>query len=202
MLRDSALAESGLLKEQLGGPSVKPYQPPGLWEEVSVSHQAVYHADKGDALYRRSLYTFRKRTCAPPALTTFDAPDREYCVIRRGRTNTPLQALVLMNDPTYVEAARKLAERTMSEAGASCPSRLSRLFMLVLSRAPSDAEQQAIGPLYQAALDRFRAEPAAAKKLLSVGDSTCDAKLDQAGLAAWTTVASAMLGLDEAITKQ
>ena len=122
-VRDNALAISGLLIERLGGPSVKPYQPAGLWEDVSVQRRYKYVADKGEGLYRRSMYTFWRRTIPPPAMLTFDAPDRETCVIRRARTNTPLQALILLNDPTYVEAARKLAEMMMkTAANAGGPS--------------------------------------------------------------------------------
>jgi hypothetical protein len=203
-IRDNALFVSGLLKEHVGGPSVRPYQPPGLWEEVSVSHQAVYKPDTGDGLYRRSLYTFWKRTCPPPAMTAFDAPDREYCVLRRGRTNTPLQALVLMNDPQFVEAARKLAERMMTEvpAGAAPGARLARAFKLALAREPEAAERAVLLPVYQKALERFRADPKAADKLLAVGASPRDKSLDGPELAAWTTVASMVLGLDEAITKE
>ena len=117
MMRDNALAISGLLVDEIGGPSVYPYQPDGLWQDVSVEHSAVYQKETGANLYRRSFYTFWKRTCPPPGLATFDAPDRETCLIRRARTNTPLQSLVLMNDPTYVEAARKLAERVLTAGG-------------------------------------------------------------------------------------
>ena len=121
-IRDNALAIGGLLAERIGGPSVKPYQPPGLWEDVTVERRGRYVPDKGDGLYRRSMYTFWKRTCPPPGLMTFDAPNREVCVARRATTNTPLQALVLLNDPTYVEAARKLAERMMKDGGAGGPA--------------------------------------------------------------------------------
>ena len=128
LVRDNALAISGLLKESIGGPSVKPYQPPGLWEDVTVSRRGVYVAERGENLYRRSMYTFWKRTCPPPALMSFDAPNREVCVVRRAITNTPLQALVLLNDPTYVEAARKIAERVLLEAGKTSEARLAFAF--------------------------------------------------------------------------
>ena len=141
-VRDNALAISGLLIERLGGPSVKPYQPAGLWEDVSVERRYKYIADKGEGLYRRSMYTFWRRTIPPPAMLTFDAPDRETCVIRRARTNTPLQALILLNDPTYVEAARKLAEIDDEKRGhAGGPAR-SLAFQRALARQPAAEERR------------------------------------------------------------
>src|SRR5262249_50312052 len=139
-VRDSALAISGLLADRVGGPSVKPYQPAGLWEDVSVERRDKYVPDAGEGLYRRSMYTFWKRPCPRPGMSAFAAPDRETCVIRRARTNTPLQALVLLNDPTYVEAARKFAERVMAHA-QSDDRHLAFAFELALSRAPKDKEQ-------------------------------------------------------------
>ena len=142
MVRDTALAVSGLLVTKVGGKSVKPYQPPGLWEAIGYSGSNTVHfvQDRGDALYRRSLYTFWKRTSPPPSLTTFDAPSREECVVRRGRTNTPLQALVLMNDEQYVEAARHLAERMMREGGQTPADRIALGFRLATSRRPTADE--------------------------------------------------------------
>lgn len=200
-VRDCALAISGLLREQLGGPSVKPYQPAGLWEDVSVERRYKYVPDKADGLYRRSMYTFWKRTCPPPAMTAFDAPDRETCLIRRARTNTPLQALVLLNDPTYVESARKFAERLLKESGPTPEERLTKSFRMALSRVPTADEQRILFVLYQGALDRFRRDGAAAEKLLAVGDASRDMQFDAAELAAWTTLASIILNLDEAISK-
>lgn len=201
-VRDNALAVSGLLKEKLGGPSVKPYQPPGLWEDVSVERRAVYKADQGEGLYRRSMYTFWKRTCPPPGMTTFDAPDRETCTIRRARTNTPLQALALLNETTYLEAARKLAERLLREGGPTAESRLTHAFRLALARAPRQEEQQILLPLYQQALEKFRKDEKSAAKLLAVGETPRDPALNPAELAAWTTIASTIMNLDEAITKE
>ena len=200
-VRDNALAISGLLRDKIGGPSVKPYQPAGLWEDVSVERRYKYIADKDDGLYRRSMYTFWKRTCPPPGMTAFDAPDRETCLIRRARTNTPLQALVLLNDPTYVESARKFAERLMKEAGPTPAERLALAFRLAVSRPPTAGEQQILLGLFQETLGRFQRDGAAAEKLLGVGDSPRDAKLDAAELAAWTVLASMILNLDETITK-
>jgi len=200
MVRDQALFVSGLLKEKVGGPSVKPYQPAGLWEDVSVERREKYTPDLGDGLYRRSLYTFWKRTCPPPGLSTFDAPDRETCVVRRARTNTPLQALALMNDPTYVEAARKLAERALA-AGPADDARLAFAWKAVLCRAPNPDEVEIVSGILHAARARFQKDPAAAAKLLAVGHAPRDPKADPVELAAWTVATSTLLNLDEAISK-
>ncbi len=199
-VRDNALAISGLLVEKIGGPSVKPYQPEGLWEDVSVERREKYAPDLGDGLYRRSMYTFWKRTCPPPGMAAFDAPDRETCTIRRARTNTPLQALVLLNDPTYVEAARKFAERVILSA-VSPNERLETAFSLALCRPPEAAESTILLKIYQSAKQRFTADPAAAEKLLGIGHSPRSDKIDATELAAWTAVASMILNLDEAISK-
>ncbi len=201
MIRDNALAVSGLLREQLGGPSVKPYQPAGLWEDVSVERRAVYKKDAADGLYRRSMYTYWKRTCPPPAMTAFDAPDRETCTIRRARTNTPLQALLLLNDTIYLEAARQLAERICKATGPT-EARLNNAYRLALARTPRPQEQQLLLSLYRQALECFQRDPKAAEKLLGQGDSPRDVNLSPVELAAWTTVANVILNLDEAITKE
>lgn len=201
-LRDNALAISGLLKERIGGPSVKPYQPDGLWQDVSVERRAVYKQDEGDDLYRRGLYTFWKRTCPPPGMTSFDAPDRETCTIRRARTNTPLQALVLMNDPTFLEASRKLAERVLRGADGKDELRLELLYRLALARDPQVGEQAALLGLLEKSRARFEKSPAKAVQLLSIGMAPRDEKLDPAELAAWTTLCSLVLNLDETITKE
>lgn len=160
-IRDNALAVSGLLQERIGGPSVKPYQPEGHWEDVSVERRAKYVPDAGEGLYRRSMYAFWKRTCPPPALMSFDATNREVCIVRRGRTNSPLQALVLLKDPTYVEAARKLAERVMADA-AAIEDRVGLAFRIVLARTPESGKQQTLLTIYRQALDRFDADRQAA----------------------------------------
>jgi hypothetical protein len=205
MVRDNALSLAGLLtKDRIGGPSVMPYQPPGLWEDVVVGANypgTVYKQDHGPDLYRRSMYTFWKRTSPPPALNTFDAPDREFCTVRRPATNTPLQALVLMNDPTYVEAARKLAERMMNEGAAGVDQRIAFGFRLATARVPGEKELQVLRQTFDRRLARYRANPDAAKALLAIGESPADAKLDPAELAAFATVASMVLNLDEVITK-
>ncbi len=198
-VRDNALAIAGLLRDRLGGPSVKPYQPDGLWEDVSVERREKYVIDPGDGLYRRSMYTFWKRTCPPPSMTTFDAPDREFCLIRRARTNTPLQALVLLNDPTFVEAARVLAARVLAETQTDV-DRLTFAYQLVVSRQPSAAERQVLLEVFADAKARFAKDRAATEKFLNVGRSTISATSPEE-LAAWTTIMSLLLNLDEAISK-
>jgi hypothetical protein len=205
MVRDNALAVSGLLNADIGGPSVFPYQPKGLWDELAFgdgfSAQSFTPSTNKD-LYRRSMYTFWKRTVPPPQLTTFDAPDREKCTGRRALTNTPLQALVLMNDPTYIEAARWLAQRVMTEGGRDAGSRISFAFQGATARMPSAKEAQVLRTLFQQQLARYRGDKKAALDLLSVGESKWNAKLDASELAAWTIVASAILNLDETITRE
>lgn len=200
-IRDNALAVSGLLKERLGGPSVMPYQPDGLWQDVSVERRAVYKQDVGDNLYRRSMYTFWKRTCPPPGMMTFDAPDRETCTIRRARTNTPLQALVLLNDPTYLEAARKLAEQLV-KGNDKDDARLVALYQRVLCRDPHPFEQKTLSSLLKKSREQFAASPDNAKRLLAVGASQRDMKLDTVELAAWTILCNLVLNLDETISKE
>lgn len=205
MIRDHALAISGLLHRQLGGESVKPYQPPGLWTEVIVADDSysggAYKQDSGSALYRRGVYTWWKRTCPPPALNTFDAPDREFCTIRRTRTNTPLQALVMLNDPTFVEAARALAGRMMSEAGPTDEARATFAFRLATSRPPKPAELEILATAFRKNRARLAADPDRAPKLLAVGESKSDPAHDATELAAWMTVASMILNLDESISR-
>ena len=198
-IRDQALAISGLLVEKVGGPPVKPYQPPGLWEEVSFGES--YKPDTGDALYRRSLYTFWKRTVAPPTMVTFDAASRETCIVRANRTNTPLQALNLMNDVTYVEASRKLAERIMKD-GATPEQRIGYAFRLALARPPKPQEQRVLLDALGQFQARYKAKPDAAVKYLSQGNSPRDPKLDTTELAAYTALASLIFNLDETITKE
>jgi hypothetical protein len=201
-IRDNALAISGLLSERIGGPSVKPYQPAGLWEDVSVERRVKYTPDKGDNLYRRGMYTFWKRTCPPPGLMAFDAPNREVCVARRSTTNTPLAALVLLNDPTHVEAARKLAERMMTDGGPTAEGRVAVAFRRAVARVPNPHELQVLLQLHAQSLAEFRSDREAARKLLAVGDSPRDPTLDEAELAAWAMVASVVLNLDETISKR
>ncbi|HKP11618.1 MAG TPA: DUF1553 domain-containing protein, partial [Blastocatellia bacterium] len=205
LVRDNALAVAGLLNEAVGGPSVSPYQPAGLWEEMAFGDgfsAQTYRQSQGRDLYRRSLYTFWKRTVPPASLLTFDAPDREKCVARRAVTNTPLQALVLMNDPTYVEAARALAARALREGGRDATSRLRYAFRLATARWPTAAEVGVLRELLTKQLGAYRRDNKAALALLKVGESPLDAKLDVAETAAWAVVASAILNLDETITRE
>ena len=203
-LRDQALAASGLLVERLGGPSVKPPQPAGLWEAVgyTASNTAKFVADTGrEKVHRRSLYTFWKRTAAPPQMTTFDAPSRESCTVRRERTDTPLQALVLLNEPQFVEAARALAERTLREGGDTAKSRLAHLFRLATTRAPDPQERAELLSAYRDLRARYVHDPGAARDLVGVGSTRPDPRLDPADLAAWTMVANLVLNLDEVLNK-
>jgi hypothetical protein len=205
MLRDQALFAGGLLMEKMGGPSVKPPQPAGLWEAVGyvTSNTARFTADTGpDKVHRRSLYTFWKRTAPPPQMTTFDAPSRESCMVRRERTNTPLQALLLMNETQYIEASRALAERAMKEGGAKPEERIAYLFRLATARKPDAAETAVILETYRDHLARYAKDEAAAKKLIAIGESKADAKLSATELAAWTMVANLVLNLDEVINKE
>lgn len=202
-IRDTALFVSGLLVEQIGGPSVKPYQPEGLWEAVgyTTSNTAKFVQDHGDKLYRRSLYTFWKRTSPPPGLVLFDAPNREACVMRRPRTNTPLQALNLLNDVQYVEAARKMAERLIRQGGAEPADKVRFGFKLVASREPRPSELTILLDLYDWQRRYFEENPQAAESLLSVGESPRDGQLPVVELAAWSMVCNALMNLDETITK-
>lgn len=204
MVRDNALALSGLINEKIGGPSVSPYQPKGLWEEMAFGGDfsaQTYMQSHGPDLYRRSMYTFWKRSVPYPSLNTFDAPDREKCTARRGITNTPLQALVLMNDPTYVEAAREFAERDLREAGPSATDRIRYAFRLAMDRDPSPKETAIFEGLYKKEIVHYDTDRAAAEKLVSIGEMKRNPKLDPAELAAWTLVTSTILNMDETMTK-
>ncbi len=199
MIRDTALYLSGLLVEQMGGPPVKPYEPPGLWEEKGSES---YVRDEGAGSRRRSLYTFWKRTSPPPAMVTLDATDREVCVVQRQTTATPLQALVLLNDPQYVEAARAAAESVLLEPQNSVSEQIGKLFRLFIGRTPLDSELQLLEKLYAEQYAGFRASPAAAKEFLTVGDHRSDEALDPAKLAGMTVVAEAVMNHYETVTKQ
>ncbi len=204
VIRDTALFVSGLLVRDIGGPSVKPYQPAGIWHAVGYtdSDTANFKRDNGKALYRRSMYTFWKRTAPPPTMATLDAPSRENCTVRRSRTNTPLAALALMNDEQFVEASRALAERAMREGGQGDEARATHAFRLVLTRPPNDAEMAVLMENYRAQLGKFKSDKDAATKLVNVGESKPDAKLDPSELAAWTMIGNLILNLDESMTKE
>jgi len=201
MIRDQALFVSGLLAEKVGGPSVKPYQPAGLWKEL-VMQDMDYTQGKGEDLHRRSLYTFWKRTVAPPMMANFDSANREACVVRENRTNTPLQALNLMNDVSFLEASRFVGQRMMKEGGAAPDARLRYGFRLVTGRAPSAAEQQVLHDSLQYHLDYFSDKKNDVGAFLNQGEARTDPSLDARELAAYTAVSSLLLNLDEAVTKQ
>jgi hypothetical protein len=196
-IRDNALAVSGLLNPKIGGPSVKPYQPPGIWDGTD----AKYEQDHGDALYRRGMYIFWRRSAHYPSFATFDAPNREVCTFLRQRTQTPLQSLVLMNDPAFVESARALAERVVREEPTDLTKRLARAFRHTLGRVPQPDEIATLQRTYEQQLAEFRSDAEAADKLLAVGESKLPESIDKVELAAMTAVANVLLNLNETITK-
>ena len=201
MLRDTVLAASGLLVEKLGGPSVKPYQPPGIWDgSHDASNTRKYVQDHGDALYRRSLYTFWKRMATMPDMDTFDSPARDVACTRRQRTDTPLQALVEMNEPLRLEASRKLAERVIRQS-ANVDARLDYLGEVLLARAWNPKEKTVL----EGALAKFKTtyskDPAAAAHLLNVGESKVDKTIPAPELASWMLVSSTAMNLDAVVNK-
>ena len=199
MLRDQALAASGLLVRKVGGTPVKPYQPPGVWEEATFGNKR-YQQDRGEALYRRSVYTFWRRIIGPTMF--FDSAARQVCTVKQARTNTPLHALATFNDVTYVEAARVMAERVLTTAGPSPDERLEYAFRLALARKPTAEEKQVLRAALERVKKEFASDPAAAKKLLAVGEWKRNEKLDPIEHAAYAAVCSAILNLDEALTKE
>jgi hypothetical protein len=191
------LAVSGLLNPKIGGASVKPYQPPGIWDGTD----SVFVQDHGQDLYRRGMYVFWRRSAHYPSFATFDAPNREVCTFLRQRTQTPLQSLVLMNDPAFVEAARGLAQRVLLEEPTDLDRRLVRAFRHTLGRKPQPDEVAVLKQTHEQQLARFKADPAAAKALIAVGESKAPESSDPAALAAMTAVANVLLNLNETITK-
>lgn len=200
MVRDNALAISGLLVDRVGGPSVFPYQPAGYWFALNFPTRE-WKNDTGDGLYRRGLYTHWQRSFLHPSLLAFDAPTREEAVCERARSNIPQQALVLLNDPTYVEAARVLAERIIKQGGSSVPDRIAWAFNQALDRKPRPEESAVLAELYAKHAAEYASDQAAAKDLLSIGDHPIDSTIEPAELAAWTSVARAILNLHETITR-
>jgi hypothetical protein len=203
MIRDQALKISGLLNEEVGGPSVKPYQPAGLWTQVSSGgrYKRKYMAAHGDDLYRRSLYTYWKRIQPPPSMAIFDAAGRNICTVKRQSTNTPLQALVLLNDPQFVEASRALAQRMIKEGGSDVQSRIEYAFRWATSRKPDSEELSIMDGLYQEEIKEFQKYPEKANSILKIGELENDESLDRSELAAYTVVASAIVNLSESIQK-
>ena len=199
MIRDGALAASGTLVDTIGGPPVKPFQPPGLWEEKSG---LTYERDTGVGSHRRSLYTFWKRTLPPPAMLTFDATTREACAVKRQTTATPLQALVLLNDPQYVEAAGALAQRAMREGGSNLAHRITFVVRTLIGRRPDPRELTTLEALYREQYDEFRGGHSDPRKLFAIGDAPPDAALDPAECAAMTVMVQALLNYDETVMKR
>jgi hypothetical protein len=201
-IRDQALAVSGLLVNKIGGPPVKPYQPEGVWEAVAMkeSDTKVYKQESGPALYRRSLYTYWKRTAPPPNMEILNAPTRETFCTRRERTDTPLQALVTLNDTQFVEASRQLAARAILSS-TSFDGRLDKITEPLLSRTLAPEERSVVRKMEQDFLKKYEGDPADAQALLAVGESKTDKRIAPAELAAWTLVASEILNLDESLTK-
>jgi hypothetical protein len=200
VVRDGALQASGLLSLRIGGPSVKPYQPDGYWAFLNFPTR-TYVADKGENQYRRGIYSYWQRTFLHPSLLAFDASTREECVVQRPRSNTPIQALVLLNDPTYVESARALAARVIREAGPAPVARLHLAYRLVLGRPPRPNEKLILGALARKHEEQYRSDPGAARELLGEGDAPLPQGADAAELAAWTSVARVLLNLHETITR-
>ncbi|MBA61490.1 MAG: hypothetical protein CMJ76_03905 [Planctomycetaceae bacterium] len=198
-IRDNALAISGLLTEKIGGPSVRPYQP---MDYYSDKIGRGWDQSRGVDLYRRGIYTYWQRTTVYPAFQIFDAPSREFCTVNRPRTNTPLQALVLMNDPTYVEAARVFSQRIIAEGGDSTESRFIFAFQTAVARTPDAQEMEVLHRLYQQQYEIYRQDQAAAMKIISVGESPVPEGLDQTEHAVWTALASIILNLDETVTRE
>jgi hypothetical protein len=203
MIRDYALAASGLLVEKIGGPSVKPYQPPAVWESVGMrqSDTRYYKQDSGDNLYRRSIYTFWKRMAPPAAMEIFNAPTRETCTVRRERTDTPLQALVTLNDPQFVEAARRLAQETLEGSVAKDSERIDFMAERVLARRLRANERRIVEDTLKDMLEHYRESLNDTAALLGVGESKPNPKLDRPTLAAYTMVANQLLNLDEVLNK-
>lgn len=200
-VRDNVLAVSGLLSSRLGGPSVKPYQPVGLWEELAGgAGEGAYVQDQGENLYRRSMYIYRKRTVPHPVMATFDAPSREICQVKRARTNTPLQSLELLNDVVYVEAARNLAAKMLAEGGSTPDDRIAYAFRRATGREPGENERRVLLAGLKTYLEAFRADPAAAGALIRQGEKPGPEGVDPAELAAYAAAAGVILNLDETIT--
>ena len=199
LIRDNALAIGGILNPELGGKSIKPAQPAGTWEINEMSGYK-YEKSKGDDLYRRGLYVYWRRSTVYPSFVTLDAPTREFCVAQRARTSTPLQSLVLMNDPVFVEAARAFAQRILAEGGADSTSRLEFAWRVALSRMPSEQERTILDRTLAKQLETYQQDKEAAKKLVSVGDLPRPEGLDVSELAAWTAVCNVILNLNETVT--
>jgi len=202
LIRDLVLSSSGLLVRTIGGPSVKPYQPDGLWESASSGRGILrnYKQDHGKDLYRRGMYTFIKRTVPPPVLGVFDASNRDQCEVSRLKTNTPLQALIMMNDPTVLEASRVLATRLDKEP-STVKEKLIKAFRLIVCRKPNEKEIDLLTLYYSDQLNVFKKQKNRTEKLLSIGEHPLPQQLNKSSVAAWMQVISALYNLEETITK-
>ena len=201
-VRDQALHISGLLNKKFGGPGVKPYQPAGLWNEVSLDRNRKFVQDQGNKIYRRSMYTYWKRSSPQPAMLAFDTPSREICTVQRQRTNTPMQALVTLNDVQFVEASRFLAQRVLKSSPQDLPSRVNRMFELATGRPADSLRQEVIKKAYDKQKAVFDQNPAQADQLLAMGDSPRDKSLNRNEHATWTVLASMILNLDETLNRE
>ena len=200
MIRDTSLYHSGLLVERIGGRSTRPYQPAGYFAQLNFPKR-TYQADTGESQYRRGVYTHWQRTFLHPMLKAFDAPSREECTAQRAQSNTPLQALALLNDPTFLEAARKFAERAIAEPDDSVKGRIEFLHRTAVSRSPDDFVMAELQSVYYQQRAYFKADAAAAEEFVSVGNSSRNEEIDIVELAAWTSVARVILNLSETTTR-
>ena len=202
-IRDNALFTSGLINLQMGGKGVKPYQPDNIWEPVAFggSNTQNYRRDNGPALYRRSIYNFMKRTAPPPFMVNFDAPNREQFCTKREKSNTPLQALQLMNDVQHVEAARAMAQRMLEQGGQTFEDRIAYAYRTVLSRQPTGREVHVLEKQLTANMQHYQRDVELAKKLIALGESRASDKVDPSELAAYTLIANTLLNLDETVTR-
>jgi hypothetical protein len=203
VVRDYALAAGGMLATKLGGPSVKPYQPEGVWEAVAMpeSNTRIYQRDRGESVHRRSLYTFWKRAAPPASLEVFNAPSREVCTVRRERTDTPLQALVTLNDPQFVEAARGLAQLTLDQAKDRDDDRIDFLIRRLLARPLRSEEQQVVRASLERLLAYYQSHAEEGARLLAVGELKPISTHEPAIVAAWTMLANELMNLDEVLNK-
>jgi hypothetical protein len=205
LIRDHALAVSGLLNPQVGGPSVYPVQVPNLWKEIGFLRPEIgmdeWPVSEGPDLYRRGLYTFWRRVCTYPVFAAFDAPSREVCVVRRPRTDTPLQALAALNEPTLLEAARVFAQRILAEGGEGDDARVDFAFRACLGRTPTPAEHARLAAFLQQQLSGFQLDRAGAETLVQAGSAPRPPGLEPRRLAAWMMVANVLFNLDETLTK-
>ena len=202
LIRDHALAASGLLVPKIGGPSVYPYQPKGIWKALATRNAREYKVGTGEDLYRRSMYTIWKRSAPPPAMMNFDAPDRYYCIVSRQKTATPLQSLVLMNDPQFIEAARVLAERTCREVPTSQHDRINHMYLSLIGRSASIEEMKVMRTLFEEELTAFQQDEQRVKQLLSIGQAPLKREIDEAELATYTMLASTLMNYDEFVMKR